>query len=400
MPPKGADKASKKEKEKLAVDKTFGMKNKNKSKQVQKYVKQITSSITGAPKGGAEQAAREAREKKAEEQKRAALMNSLFNLGTDKKGRAFDPAAKKKAKQEEEESLAAGKKLSDELRKEIIEGIANSIRLTNAKGIRMSDVGNHPIMLALKSKHQDTFKNLSMLLFIKANHKVFWVDDPDASNPMLRCQEDVEAEVAPDERPIEEIIEEKRAALPPGGTPVTLETFMAWREKREAQRLAEVQAQMKDQKKKGGDKFAGLSGRDLFTFDASLFADDEDAASGGEYEGRSEAEDEDDNDGRTKGVERDADGEEDDADEEARPQGDGGARGSADPPDSGLAINKDLFLQAGDLPDDDDLPDDLDDPPPSDAQTGLAINKDLFLDADDLPDDLDDLDDDVPAGKK
>ena len=34
--------------------------------------------------------------------------------------------------------------------------------------------------------------------------------------------EDVEAEVAPDSRPIEEIIEERRAALPPGAMPVGL----------------------------------------------------------------------------------------------------------------------------------------------------------------------------------
>lgn len=47
--------------------------------------------------------------------------------------------------------------------------------------------------------------------------------------------------MAPDERPLEEIIEEKRAALPPGGTPVTLETFKAWKERREADRLARVE---------------------------------------------------------------------------------------------------------------------------------------------------------------
>jgi len=34
------------------VDKTFGMKNKNKSKQVQKYIKSITNNFAGAPKGG------------------------------------------------------------------------------------------------------------------------------------------------------------------------------------------------------------------------------------------------------------------------------------------------------------------------------------------------------------
>ena len=67
------------------------------------------------------------------------------------------------------------------------------------------------------------------------------MDDAESSNPTIRCLEDVEAEVAPDERPLEEIIEEKRAALPPGGTPVTLDTFKAWKERREADRLARVE---------------------------------------------------------------------------------------------------------------------------------------------------------------
>ena len=83
-------------------------------------------------------------------------------MSTDKKGRAFDPVAKKKAKQAEEDAIAAGRKLKDEarrtrdsefehrcclyqdsltqrdgqVRKDIIEGVANTIRLTNPKGVR------------------------------------------------------------------------------------------------------------------------------------------------------------------------------------------------------------------------------------------------------------------------
>eukprot|EP00913_Durusdinium_trenchii_P022747 g21359.t1 len=141
----------------------------------------------------------------------------------------------------------------------------------------MSEIGGHAIIQALKTKHQEAFKILQLLLFIKANDKVFWVDDPEKLNPMIRCLEDVEAEVAPDERPIEEIIEEKRAALPPGGTPVTLETFQAWKERREAERLEKDR--LENIKKAGGGKgLAGMSGRDLFTYDASLFKDEEGAA--------------------------------------------------------------------------------------------------------------------------
>ena len=50
MPPKGKDKGPsaktvKKEKEKLVEDKTFGLKNKNKSKQVQKYISGVTNQV-------------------------------------------------------------------------------------------------------------------------------------------------------------------------------------------------------------------------------------------------------------------------------------------------------------------------------------------------------------------
>ncbi|CAE7250187.1 unnamed protein product [Symbiodinium sp. CCMP2456] len=355
MPPKAVDKAKQKEREKIAVDKTFGLKNKNKSKVVQKYIKSIANNASGAPKGGKEQADRDAKDAKQKEIQKAALMNSLFNMSTDKKGRAFDPVAKKKAKAAEEEAIAAGRKLQEELKKEIIEGVANTIRLTNPKtGIRMSEMGGHPIIQALKNKHQETFKTIQLLLFIKAHDKVFWVDDAESSNPLVRCLEDVEAEVAPDERPLEEIIEERRAALPPGGTPVTPETFKAWKEKREAERLAQVEADRQENAKKGTKGLVGMSGRDLFTYDASLFKDEEGAVSADEYDEREEDPEYDDDDGKTPGVAQDLQDEcEDGEDEEAEP--DSGARGSEDVKEAG-AINEKLFLEEEDLPDDlDDL---------------------------------------------
>ena len=50
----------------------------------------------------------------------------------------------------------------------------------------------------------------------------------------------------PDVRPIEDIIEEKRAALPPGGTPVTADTFKAWKERKEKEKAAETEAARQD----------------------------------------------------------------------------------------------------------------------------------------------------------
>lgn len=247
------------------------------------------------------------------------------------------------------------------MRKEIIEAIANTIRLTNVKGIRMTDLGPHPILMALKDKYADTFKILSLVGFIRANPDTFWMDDSDSSNPTIRCQEDVDAEVAPDDRTIEEIIEDKRAALPPGGTPVTLETFKAWKERREAQRLAEEEEESKEKAKKAKSKnFVGLSGRDLFTFDASLFADDEDAVDAEEYDERSEPEEEEE-ETVARAPKDEADEEEDDEqDEEGGVAAESGAAGSGDAAPA-EAINESLFLGGGELPDDlDDLDDDDD----------------------------------------
>lgn len=364
MAPK-VDKAKQAQKEKIAVDKTFGLKNKNKSKAVQKYIKSIVSNSKGE---SSKQDAADRKEKaaKADAAQKNALMASLFNMATDKKGRAFDPAAKKKAKQEEEEAAAAGKKLKEEHRKAIIEGLANSIRLSNSgKGLHMSELGGHPIVKALKETYADVFKTLQILLFIKANPKVFWVDDPESSNPTIRMQEDVDGEVAPDERPIEEIIEERRAALDPTKlTPVTPETFKAWKERKAAERQKkEEDARNEAIKKSAGKGTPYLSGKDLFTFNADLFQDDADAVSADEYDEREETLED------KEGAEQEDEDEDEDEDEEE----DGGARGSGEGPDG----DEDDGAEAG----------------ASSGAAEVVINKNLFLEGGDDVDDLDDLED-------
>jgi len=348
MPPKApVDKARLEAKQKIAEDKTFGMKNKNKSKSVQKYIKTINQNVSGHS-AAQDRADRKDKADSAALATKKALTASLFNLQTDRKGKAFDPVAKKKAKELEEEAIAAGRKLKDEIKKSIIEGIANTIRLTNPKtGIRMSELGGHPIIAALKDKHADTFKTIQLLLFIKAHDQVFWCDDPETSNPMIRCQADVDQETAPDDRCLEEIIEERRKALPGGGTPVTETTFKAWKMKKENERLEGVEeARAELAKKTGGKGLAAMSGRDLFTYDASLFVDEDGAASENDYEERAEC--------------LDSESEKDDEDDDEDDDDEADAEAKEEAPAKDVAINKDLFLQGAedDLDDLDDLDDD------------------------------------------
>ncbi|XP_074331397.1 zinc finger CCCH domain-containing protein 11-like isoform X2 [Apium graveolens] len=79
MPPKSAPKASKQDiakKQKSVEDKTFGLKNKNKSKNVQKYVKSIEASAIPKP----DPSKLAAKKKKDEEKAREKELNDLFKI--------------------------------------------------------------------------------------------------------------------------------------------------------------------------------------------------------------------------------------------------------------------------------------------------------------------------------
>ncbi len=100
---------------------------------------------------------------------------------------------------------------------------------------------------------------------------------------------------------ITEVIEAARIALPPGGTPVTAETFAKWKAARDARKAAEAHALAEEITKKGSAGGASgaaggrtLSGRALFTYDSSLFVDD--AAAADNFEDL-EDEDEEENEG-------------------------------------------------------------------------------------------------------
>ena len=91
-----------------------------------------------------------------------------------------------------------------------------------------------------------------------------------------------------DKLPLEEQIEEERAALPSAGLiPVTLESFNEWKKKRAEMKRQEIADKIaaeeaKGKKNKGQMNF--MSGRALFTFNPELFKDEEGAAAEDQYE--------------------------------------------------------------------------------------------------------------------
>lgn len=98
---------------------------------------------------------------------------------------------------------------------------------------------------------------------------------------------------------LEDLIESERAALGSHVTKVTLETFLAWKIRKVEEKKKQL---VKDEEKKRNEfvkhgRLMGLSGREMFTFNPDLIAnDDDDADNDIDYRHRSDDEEEDDGD--------------------------------------------------------------------------------------------------------
>lgn len=231
---KKANEASKKnvskKKDKMVEDKTFGLKNKNKSKKVQAHIQSVQKSVhnSGDPK-----------QRKADEQR--------------KRARADQKARKKAAEDERnalfgEALLAVKKKTSTKMK-----------GANEAKG-RDHDEGK---------EKSGTSRAMKMM---------FQMDAKEMEDALTRDPNYV--------RTIEDEVELQRQkklndlkAKGIKGTPVTEETFKAWKERKRkvkedaARKLVEIEMK----KKKGGKGLSVLSGRDLFSYKRDLFKDDEGA---------------------------------------------------------------------------------------------------------------------------
>lgn len=94
---------------------------------------------------------------------------------------------------------------------------------------------------------------------------------------------------------LEEKIEEQRMALSSEGlTPVTKESFFAWKARRAEKKQRELEEKMKEEEAKlaakgkggtgGGKRNNIMSGRALFAYNPDLFKDDENAGDAQDYE--------------------------------------------------------------------------------------------------------------------
>jgi DRG Family Regulatory Proteins, Tma46 len=238
MPPKKSEpQESKKnvQKKKLSAidDKTFGLKNKNKSKKVQSYVQAVEKNVmnSGDP-----------RLRKQEEDRRRA--------------KVAQKEQKKAAKAEQDalfgEALLAVQKKSA--------STSNTAGKIEAKGRDGDDDGGgnkKTTSRAMKLMYQMDAKEMDERLREDPNYVPTMEDEIELQRSGLR---------------------DEYAKLGKTGTPVTPESFALWQEKKRHRRAVEmkkrVEAELK--KKKGGKGLSVLSGRDLYEYKRELFNKDGD----------------------------------------------------------------------------------------------------------------------------
>lgn len=222
-------KQQKKKEEKLIEDRTFGLKNKNKSKKVQEFINTVEKTVKHSS-------------------------NKAFTANKEAK------TAQKVAKQLQEEELRVlfNEGLSSEFGKKKSKGSA----VAKALGVAEQTAELKEILDEFSSDSEDELDV-----------------DPDSGVIIIEDDEPVAVEIFR-EKTIEDLIEEQRAKLlseGKRGTPVTAESFARWRADKLVRKQAEAEARLKAEqsKKKGGKGLSVLSGKELFNYNASLFVDDD-----------------------------------------------------------------------------------------------------------------------------
>lgn len=305
MPPKKSNKPSsnqvKKAKDKIVEDKTFGLKNKNKSKKVQQYVNQVKQQAD-AKMAKYEKGKEEARLKRLaakEEQKQQEMMNQLIKVaieppvlapGVDPKSvfcpyfKAGQCARGDRCKYSHDESSSRkGAKLDiyQDRRdaKETSEGwdddkLRSVVQEKHSGQKCLSTIICKYFLEAVRQKKYGWFwecPNGETCHYRHALPPGFVLEEKKVSNP------DDEEEVTP----LEEILEMELAKLSGQGTPVTEDRFKEWnttRKKRKDEKMA-AEKVARDKELAAG-RAANLTGRELLQFRPELFLDEDPSTAG------------------------------------------------------------------------------------------------------------------------
>jgi hypothetical protein len=261
MPPKKATKpqtASKKteqkKKQSAIEDKTFGLKNKNKSKKVQQYVQQVKTSVLNSGDRKQRQLEEQRKKQKAEAKLRKKAekeeQNALFN-------EALGALSKKKTNLKEGKTEAKGRDADEDNNKK-----------TTSRAMKMMYQmdGEFCVWVLFLYIVVDICSRINKIAAKEMEERLR--EDP---NYVPTLEDKIEAER---QTKVDEL---KKSGK---GTPVTPETFAAWQERKRKRKAEEakklVETELK--KKKGGKGLGVLSGRALYEYKKDLFniKDDDD----------------------------------------------------------------------------------------------------------------------------
>lgn len=285
MPPKQS-KADVAKKQKVVEDKTFGLKNKNKSKAVQKYVQNLKSSVQ--PKTDPKV---DAKKKREEEKAKEKELNDLFKIAVSqpKVPAGVDP------KSILCEFFKVGQcakgfkcKFSHDLNVQR-KGEKIDIYSDKRDDDTMEEWDQATLEKVVESKQNEYNQNKPTDIVCKhfldaverKQYGWFWACPNGGKNCIyrhalppgyiLKSQMKALLEEESDKMPIEEEIEKQRAQVKTT-TPMSTELFLQWKKKKLDEREASLAAQQAERAK--NDR---MSGRELFLSDASLFVDDAEA---------------------------------------------------------------------------------------------------------------------------
>eukprot|EP00123_Amoebidium_parasiticum_P006413 comp17361_c0_seq1/m.16648 comp17361_c0_seq1/g.16648 ORF comp17361_c0_seq1/g.16648 comp17361_c0_seq1/m.16648 type:complete len:354 (-) comp17361_c0_seq1:12-1073(-) len=328
MPPKGPQA---KQAQKVIEDKTFGLKNK-KGKKQQTFIKQVETSAAakaaaaqrlreqGSLSKTAEDIKREKEQKRKEQEELAKLFKpvqekqkmqegvdpksvlcAFFKQGLCTKGSkckySHDLAIERKA---EKRSIYTAEE--DEKKNETMETWDQA---------QLEDAINKKFGAQNKNRPTEIICKFFLDAVEKSLYGWFW-ECPGGPTCKYRHalppgfvlkRDQKKADSDEPSITLEELVESERSKLGPNLTPVTLETFLAWKakKKKEAEETAAAAKKKNMEKAKQGFN-VGISGRDLFEFNPELFVDDESAMDDTAYVREERPPSDDEDDGATKGA--------------------------------------------------------------------------------------------------
>lgn len=329
MPPKkkgGQQKTSKKaeqkENQKIIEDKTFGLKNKNKSKKVQQYVKSVQQQVENRgrrrPPPPSEAQIRKEEKKKKEEQKRETELLMKTTIQQPKVPAGVDPKSfvcelfkrglctrGDRCKYSHDLTLGTKAKHKIDLYTD-----KRDVASTKDSGMENWDQATLESVVNSKRSAQNKANKTTIVCkyFLEAletqKYGWFW-ECPNGDNCpyvhalppgfVLKKKEPKGTKPQDDDEEggglsLEEVIEIERAKIK-DGEPVTAESFARWKAAKKAKKEAEEKKEEEAKKKAiSSGKTVLLSGRELLIYKPQVFVDDEEALGSGELERMTEEE--------------------------------------------------------------------------------------------------------------